>query len=124
MIYLRIFAGIIGILSIVKALPYLFVLLYRLDWIALAIGAVLLAIGLFALWFAVFVDNARERARMKGTLLIGVVIGLVCFLAGFVGPIIFMPESNQGPLLGIFITGPAGFVLGCLGGFVWTRVFW
>jgi hypothetical protein len=40
------------------------------------------------------------------------IIGVISFLAGYVGPIIITPEANQGPLLGIFITGPFGFVLG------------
>lgn len=34
----------------------------------------------------------------------GVILGLI----GFVGPLIFTPDANQGPLLGIFITGPIG----------------
>ena len=42
----------------------------------------------------------------------GFALGAAGFLAGFVGPIVFMPESNQGPLLGIFITGPLGFLVG------------
>jgi uncharacterized protein YneF (UPF0154 family) len=37
---------------------------------------------------------------------------------GFVGPVILSPESNQGPLLGIFITGPLGIVLGIILGFI------
>lgn len=40
------------------------------------------------------------------------VIGVVCFSAGFLGPIIFAPDANQGPLLGILITGPLGFLGG------------
>lgn len=43
-----------------------------------------------------------------------VVLGVAGFAAGFFGPIIFVPEANQGPLVGIFISGPAGFVLGLL----------
>jgi len=39
-------------------------------------------------------------------------------VAGFVGPIIITPDANQGPLLGIFITGPLGFILGLLIGFI------
>lgn len=42
------------------------------------------------------------------------IVGAVGFAAGFFGPIIFNPEANQGPLLGIFITGPAGAFLGVL----------
>jgi len=32
---------------------------------------------------------------------------------------VFAPDANQGPLLGIFITGPLGAVLGAIGGFVY-----
>ena len=39
-------------------------------------------------------------------------IGVVCFSAGFFGPMIFAPGANQGPLLGILITGPLGFLAG------------
>lgn len=46
----------------------------------------------------------------------GCTLGAIGFVAGFVGPIILAPDANQGPLLGIFITGPAGFVLGLIGG--------
>lgn len=44
-------------------------------------------------------------------------IGVITFLIGYVGPIIFWPEANLGPLLGIFITGPLGFLLGGVIGF-------
>lgn len=44
-------------------------------------------------------------------------IGVIAFLIGFVGPIILMPEANLGPLLGLFITGPLGFLLGGVIGF-------
>jgi hypothetical protein len=40
------------------------------------------------------------------------IVGVIGFIAGFVGPMIFTPEANQGPLLGIFITGPLGFFAG------------
>jgi hypothetical protein len=42
------------------------------------------------------------------------IVGAVGFAAGFFGPITFNPDANQGPLLGIFITGPAGALLGLL----------
>ena len=51
---------------------------------------------------------------LKFTLLGGIIVGGIGFFAGFVGPIIFTPESNQGPLLGIFITGPLDFIIGAL----------
>lgn len=45
-----------------------------------------------------------------------VIVGVLTFLLGFVGPIIFS-TSNLGPLLGIFITGPLGFLAGGVIGF-------
>lgn len=46
------------------------------------------------------------------------VLGAVGFACGFFGPIVFSPDANQGPLLGIFITGPGGAALGAILGFV------
>lgn len=51
-----------------------------------------------------------------------IVLGGVGFFAGFLGPIIFTPDANQGPLLGIFITGPLGFLLGGIGGFFYWLI--
>jgi hypothetical protein len=45
--------------------------------------------------------------------------GGVGFSVGFFGPISFTPQSNQGPLLGIFITGPLGCLLGAVGGAIY-----
>ena len=41
--------------------------------------------------------------------------------ACFLGPMVFAPDANQGPLLGLFITGPAGAVIGAVMGFVIWR---
>jgi flagellar biosynthesis protein FliR len=51
----------------------------------------------------------------------GLMIGGIGFCAGFFGPIIFAPQANQGPLLGIFITGPLGFFVGGVGGGIYWR---
>ncbi len=48
----------------------------------------------------------------------GAVIEGSGFLLGFIGPMIVTPDANQGPLLGIFITGPGGFVLGLAFGLI------
>jgi len=49
------------------------------------------------------------------------IVGGVGFCAGFFGPMIFAPQANQGPLLGIFITGPLGVLVGAVGGFVYSQ---
>lgn len=45
-----------------------------------------------------------------------VILGLTGLAGGFFGPLILAPEANQGPLLGIFITGPLGVVIGAVVG--------
>jgi uncharacterized membrane protein YeaQ/YmgE (transglycosylase-associated protein family) len=45
-----------------------------------------------------------------------VMLGTTGFLIGFLGPIRFHPGANQGPLLGLFFTGPVGALLGALVG--------
>jgi hypothetical protein len=45
------------------------------------------------------------------------VLGGIGFACGFLGPIALNPDANQGPLLGIFMTGPGGALLGALLGF-------
>lgn len=52
----------------------------------------------------------------------GIIIGSIGFILGFFGPIIFSPDSNQGPLLGIFITGPLGFLMGLVGGGIYWLI--
>lgn len=43
-------------------------------------------------------------------------LGFTGFVIGFFGPMKFQPWSNQGPMLGIFVTGPGGLLLGALVG--------
>ena len=45
---------------------------------------------------------------LVGALLLGAA-GLAC---GFLGPMALDPGANQGPLLGIFVTGPLGVLIG------------
>ena len=43
-------------------------------------------------------------------------LGATGFVIGFFGPMQFAPGANQGPMLGLFITGPGGLVLGAVAG--------
>lgn len=69
------------------------------------------ATGLFVWRHAVTVDAGLATQMIRW----GLIVGGAGFLAGFIGPIVFTPSANQGPLLGLFVTGPLGLVLG--GGF-------
>jgi len=64
-------------------------------------------------------ESSNSVAVMAG--LGAVVLGGLGFVAGFFGPMIFAPEANQGPMLGLFITGPAGVVIGAIAGAVYAK---
>jgi hypothetical protein len=51
-----------------------------------------------------------------GSLVGALLFGVAGFLSGFFGPLMFTPEANQGPLLGICFTGPFGLVIGAIVG--------
>jgi hypothetical protein len=64
------------------------------------------------------VSNSLATYIIKG----GIIVGAIGFIAGYIGPIIFTPSANQGPLLGIFITGPLGFLVGLIGGGIYGLI--
>jgi len=47
--------------------------------------------------------------------------GGIGFAAGYFLPLLLAGGANQGPLLGIFITGPAGILIGAIAGLVYAR---
>jgi uncharacterized YccA/Bax inhibitor family protein len=77
--------------------------------------------AIFCLWIALRWDNSDSRRLMRSTFRGGVLAGVVGLIAGMVLPIVFKPEANQGPMLGIFITGPVGFFAGMLVSYVIAR---
>jgi len=76
-------------------------------------------VWLIILWPASVVVReygGRERGDIRRVAAWGAALGLLGFLAGFFGPLYIGPESPQGPLLGIVISGPAGALVGCVAG--------
>lgn len=85
----------------------------------------LVALG-FAIWAARRVWLQLEDVAATGLpVFVGtgaLALGGLGFILGFFGPMVFAPEANQGPMLGIFITGPGGAVLGAVAGWlVWLK---
>jgi hypothetical protein len=79
-----------------------------MGWILLLLIALALAVRSGAF-------GERWRSRFRRAIGPALLVGGIGFAAGFFGPMVFAPGANQGPLLGIFITGPLGF----LGGLAW-----
>ena len=79
-----------------------------------AIGNIAGAVGGGASGSFMSADSLAARWSLCGAL----AIGFVSFLSGFVGPLVFTLEANQGPLLGIFCTETFGFIVGAIVGMV------
>ncbi len=87
----------------------------------IAAGIVSLLCSVIAGWYVWKKFGAVNPGIISHILIGALILGGVGFSAGFFGPIIFTSEANQGPLLGIFLTGPLGFLLGAIaGGIYWA----
>lgn len=118
---MKLLVRIIALIFVVPA-TYYFIFWLPCSFLPLLMANVLaMACAVAAGWF-VWVRTASVSSGAISTTIFGaVLLGGIGFTGGFFGPIIFTPEANQGPLLGIFITGPAGFLLGGVAGFIyWT----
>lgn len=72
-------------------------------------------------WFVWKAFGSRSTIGILPTVVLwAAVVGGIGFAGGFFGPMIFAPSANQGPLLGIFITGPLGLLLGAIMGFAYA----
>ncbi len=86
------------------------------DWVFwVPITLLLVTLATFGWWFALRSDRAASRAGMWASWKGGLWVGGSCFALGFVGPLLIWPDASLGPLLGILVTGPLGFVSGVLG---------
>ena len=84
-----------------------------LRWVRV-VGSLLCAV---AVTRYVWRQSASLSQGLANSVIMGaLVVGGVGFVAGFVGPMIFTPGANQGPMLGIFFTGPLGVLAGAIGG--------
>jgi hypothetical protein len=118
---LRIAAGLAALLPTASALLILRAqLLIEPSRLGLILLPAVVAAAAICWCFALRADRPSSRSRLARAALGGVALGGLGFLAGFLGPLVLTPESNQGPLLGIFVTGPLGFALGVLAGWVWS----
>jgi hypothetical protein len=83
-------------------------------WVPIALW--LTTMGFLCWWTALGGRGPDARARIHASWRAGWLVGMAGFAIGFVGPLVVTPKVSLGPLLGIQITGPVGFVLGAVGG--------
>lgn len=74
----------------------------------------LVTMGLLSWWTALGAHREDSRARIRASWRGGWRVGGVALALGLIGPLLLNPQASLGPLLGILLTGPAGFVLGAI----------
>ena len=73
-------------------------------------------------WIVWKTARGRKIGASLAVLSGALIFGGLGLSIGFLGPLIFAPDANQGPMLGIFITGPLGCVVGAISGYIyWSR---
>ncbi|OSZ70817.1 hypothetical protein CAP39_07650 [Sphingomonas sp. IBVSS1] len=77
------------------------------PWVGSAAAAGLAAVT--------WLGSGSRHPIVRGAVLGAGWCGLIGFLGGYIGPMLF-DGGNLGPLLGIFITGPGGVLVGALCG--------
>ena len=90
-------------------------------FVFLIIGVPLGTLAWLCGWYALWGHRPESRASIRIAWKAGFWVGLVVFLALFIGPIFVTPESNQGPLVG-FLFGPLGFAIGAIAGAVYGKL--
>ena len=120
MLLLRIIAALAALPFTLYATRALFHATRGGSFLSVIVGSAELLVALLFWWFAARGHIPHARMRMAHVLIGAAAVGGVSFAAGFFGPIQFMPHANLGPLLGIFVTGPIGFVLGGVLGAVYS----
>jgi hypothetical protein len=120
---------LIRILALLLVVPATYLLVYWLPFLVLPIGenrwlasTVSLLCAIAASWFVWKTLGAEPHGLISSVIVRAILLGGVGFTLGFFGPMILFPDANQGPLLGIFITGPLGFLLGALSGAIYWSV--
>jgi hypothetical protein len=93
-----------------------------ITFVLLALLAMLPLLFFGSLWLAVRHGPLRT-ALWRGERWYGFAafVAVASFSAGFFGPMLLAPGANQGPMLGLFITGPLGVVAGVMWGVLRAR---
>jgi len=120
----------IRVLLLIIIMPSVYYFIYWVPFSLIPIGEqywiqnlISLITALVVGWFIWSATKHGSPNDLASSIFTGAfIIGGIGFFSGFFGPIVFAPESNQGPMLGLFITGPFGFLLGAFGGLIYWMV--
>ncbi|MDE2388730.1 MAG: multidrug ABC transporter permease [Betaproteobacteria bacterium] len=71
-------------------------------------------------WFTWQLISGKKTSTLIAVTGGALILGGLFFTLGFLGPMVFAKDTNQGPLIGIFIAAPLGVITGAIGGYVYA----
>ncbi len=108
LMFLTVLFFISTILTITTSSPF---------WLSAALS---LACASLAGWFAWKLVSGEKANTIIAVISGALILGGLCFIVGFLGPMAFAKDTNQGPLIGIFIAAPLGVVIGAISGYIYA----
>lgn len=87
------------------------------TWLSTALS---LGCGILAFWFTWQLVSGKKTNILIAVTGSSLILGGLCFTAGFLGPMFFAKDTSQGPMIGIFIAAPVGVILGAIAGYVYA----
>lgn len=86
-------------------------------WLSAALSS---ACAVLAAWFTWQLVSGKKTNTLLAIISSALILGGLFFTVGFLGPMVFAKDTNQGPLIGVFIAAPLGVITGAIGGYVYA----
>jgi hypothetical protein len=86
-------------------------------WLSTAFS---LACASLAGWFAWKLVSGEKANTIVAVIGGALILGGLFFVIGFLGPMAISKDTDQGPMIGLFIAAPLGVIVGAIGGYVYT----
>lgn len=86
-------------------------------WLSATVSVVCATFAAWFTWKLVAGESISTLVAVTGGALI---LGGLFFTLGFLGPMAISKDTNQGPMIGLFIAAPLGLVVGAIGGYVYA----
>lgn len=79
-----------------------------------------LACASLAGWFAWKLVSGEKAHTIVAVIGGALILGGLFFVIGFLGPMAISKDTDQGPMIGLFIAAPLGVIVGAIGGYVYA----
>ena len=108
LMFLTVLFFISTILTITTSAPF---------WLSTAFSLACASLAAWCTWKLVSGEKTGIGIAVSGGALI---LGGLFFVIGFLGPMAISKDTDQGPMIGIFIAAPLGVIVGAIGGYVYA----